>query len=204
MGREAVCTAVIDGAPVGEGKLHLDTDEIVFRGATRLRVKLAEVCHAEARGETLSIRHTSDEAAFAIGAKAAERWAESIRNPPTRLDKFGVAAGMKVVLLHLTDADFAVELGVRAGTVATSRRARGTAMVICGLDAPAHLGRIAGLERLIAPNGAVWIVYPKGRTDIREADVRAASKSAGLVDTKTLRFSATHTGLRFVIPRARR
>ena len=31
------------------------------------------------------------------------------------------------------------------------------------MDAPAHLARIRGLERLIAGDGAVWIVCPKGR-----------------------------------------
>ena len=167
-------------------------------------MKLAEIRLAEARSDTLFIRHKGGQAAFHIGATAAARWAERIRNPPARLDKLGVTLGMKVVLLHIGEPDFAAELAARAGTVATTRRTRGAGLVMCGTDAPAHLTRIEGLERLIARNGAIWIVYPKGRTDIREADVRAAGKSAGLVDNKTLRFSATQTGLRFVIPLSRR
>ena len=53
-------------------------------------------------------------------------------------------------------------------------------------------------------NGAIWVVYPKGRQDIREVDVIAAGKSAGFTDNKVCRFSETHTALRFVIPIARR
>ena len=57
---------------------------------------------------------------------------------------------------------------------------------------------------LPTPDGGVWIVYPKGRKDIREADVMAAGRDLGLKDNKTCRFSDTHTGLRFVIPVAER
>jgi hypothetical protein len=66
------------------------------------------------------------------------------------------------------------------------------------------LGRLASLEPWIERNGAVWIVYPKGRKDLKETDVIAAGLAAGLVDNKVVRFSDTHTALRFVIPVARR
>ena len=109
------------------GKLHLDTGEIVFRGPVRLMVRLGDVRRAEAREDSLVIRHQGGEAAFAVGATAAARWAERIPNPPSRLDKFGVRPGMKVVLLDLAEPDFAAELAAHAGTVATTRRARGAA-----------------------------------------------------------------------------
>jgi hypothetical protein len=44
----------------------------------------------------------------------------------------------------------------------------------------------------------------KGQKHIREVDVIAAGRSAGLTDNKFCRFSETHTALRFVIPLARR
>jgi hypothetical protein len=67
-----------------------------------------------------------------------------------------------------------------------------------------QLARLAGLRKSIVKNGAIWVVYPKGRQDIREAEVIAAGKTAGLVDNKVVGFSATHTSLRFVIPLAKR
>ena len=51
-----------------------------------------------------------------------------------------------------------------------------------------------------AANGHIWVVAPKGRQDIREADVLAAGRAAGLKDTKVARFSDTHTAHRFTIP----
>ena len=66
------------------------------------------------------------------------------------------------------------------------------------------LARIESLESYLKRNGAIWVVYPKGQKHIREVDVIAAGKAAGLVDNKVCRFSETHTALRFVIPLARR
>jgi hypothetical protein len=62
------------------------------------------------------------------------------------------------------------------------------------------LSQLKSLAKSIDRNGAVWVVYPKGRTHIREVDVIAAGKSAGLIDNKVCSFSATHTALRFCIP----
>jgi hypothetical protein len=59
-------------------------------------------------------------------------------------------------------------------------------------------------RKRIKANGAIWIVYPKGQQTITEADVRTASLSAGLVDVKAARISAPHTGLKVVIPAAKR
>jgi hypothetical protein len=56
----------------------------------------------------------------------------------------------------------------------------------------------------LKPNGALWIVRPKGRPEISERAVMAAGKAAGLVDVKVVSFSATHTAEKFVIPLAKR
>lgn len=50
----------------------------------------------------------------------------------------------------------------------------------------------------LAAGAALWIVYPKGVAAIREAEVIAAGRGAGLKDVKVARFSATHTALKFV------
>jgi hypothetical protein len=50
----------------------------------------------------------------------------------------------------------------------------------------------------------LWIVYPKGRQEIKEQHVLDAGKQVGLVDVKVVSFSATHTALKFVRPKAKR
>jgi hypothetical protein len=77
-------------------------------------------------------------------------------------------------------------------------------MILLGADNLKALARVKSLPGAIQKAGAIWIIYPKGQSHIREADVRAAGISAGLTDNKVCRFSETHTALRFVIPLARR
>jgi hypothetical protein len=60
------------------------------------------------------------------------------------------------------------------------------------------------LQTSLKRNGGIWVVYPKGQSDITESDVLKAGRQAGLVDTKIARFSDTHTAHKFVIPLARR
>lgn len=69
----------------------------------------------------------------------------------------------------------------------------------------ADLGKLATLVKpLGAPRTFVWVVYPKGKQDPREADVRATGLSLGIVDVKVASFSETHTALKFTARRQER
>src|SRR6266849_4483476 len=59
----------------------------------------------------------------------------------------------------------------------------------------------------LGARAAKWldkIVHPKGQKTITESTVRTAGLKAGLTDIKVVGFSATHTALKFVIPKAKR
>jgi hypothetical protein len=56
------------------------------------------------------------------------------------------------------------------------------------------------IKQSLKPNGALWVIRPKGRPAISERAVMAAGKAAGLVDVKVVSFSPTHTAEKFVIP----
>ena len=77
-------------------------------------------------------------------------------------------------------------------------------LIFFGVQHRDALARLSTLAGLIKPDGAVWIVRPKGRKDVTEAETMAAGKRAGLVDIKVVSFSETHTAEKFVIPVARR
>ena len=64
----------------------------------------------------------------------------------------------------------------------------------------AELGRIEKLKASLRPDGALWVIRPKGRPGISELAVMRAGQAAGLVDVKVVSFSATHTAEKFVIP----
>jgi hypothetical protein len=44
------------------------------------------------------------------------------------------------------------------------------------------------------------VIRPKGRHDLTEGMVIAAGRGAGMHDIKIARISATHSGMKFVIP----
>lgn len=138
-----------------------------------------------------------------LGAKA-EKWAEKIKNPPGRLDKLGVKAGMKVAVWGtLAEADLD-ELRGRA-EVRVGKPRGGEALVFVVAMAPADLERIQVAATKIAREGAVWVIRQKGpKAPITEAESRRAGLAAGLVDTKVASFSATLTAERYVIPVADR
>ena len=64
--------------------------------------------------------------------------------------------------------------------------------------------RVKKVVPSLASNGALWIVYPKGRKEITELQVLNAGRATGLVDIKVVSYSATHTALKFVLPKAKR
>ena len=200
MGREALCMAEFAGW-TGAGKLLLETDDIVFRGAQRLRVQLRAVKKASADGGWLEIAHTGGRARFDLGT-AAVKWAHAINNPKTRIDKLDVKGASKVLIDGLDDdVAFMEELRGRTASIDTGGREKDYDLVFMRIENADDLAGLATLSKRIKPAGAIWIVHPKGRPDLSHDVLVSAAKNASLIDTKTARFSDTHTGLKLVVPK---
>jgi hypothetical protein len=194
MGQELECRMRL-GKRSLTGKAHLETDLVLFRGEERLKVAFKDLTAVTAKAGVLRLEFAGGPAELELG-KAAEKWADKILHPPTRADKLGVKAGVSVRTVGEFDADFLEEL--RVATVVKS----GGDIVFFAAEKAADLKKLAGL----APSGsaALWVIYPKGVAAIREMDVLDAGRAAGLKDVKVASFSATHTGLKFVVPLAKR
>jgi hypothetical protein len=202
MGREARCMGEFDGW-LGEGKLLLETDDLLFRGASRLKVPLATIRGAEAVEGWLEITHAGGRARFDLG-DAAAKWARSIRNPRTRADKLDVRSDANIGIVDIEDAEFLEELRARTSGIGDASKGAGLDLIFYRIDEPGGLERLGELRKRIVDNGAVWVITPKGRPELGHDPIVNAAKAAGLIDTKTARFSDTHTALKLVIPRARR
>ena len=122
----------------------------------------------------------------------------------SRLDKLGVKPGMRVAVLGVEEHDFLAELGERTAEIATGRARKETEIVFFGVEAPAPLARLATLQRSIRKDGAIWVLWPKGQKHITEGMIRDAALAHGLVDIKVVAFSERLSGLKLVIPVARR
>jgi hypothetical protein len=120
------------------------------------------------------------------------------------LDKLGVKPENRVSVLGVSDDSFLKELSARSRDVSFDEMPKEPDLVFLGIEERDDLARLKSLARAIKGPGAIWAVYPKGRQHIRGVDVISAGKAAGLVDNKVVRFSESHTALRFVIPLGRR
>jgi len=115
------------------------------------------------------------------------------------LDKLGVKPGSKVAVVDLDDAGFVKLLRGRTPDVVKGRPRGPVDLVFMGATELKDLERLADLKGWIEPNGAIWVVRPKGgRSEIRDTDVIAAGLAAGLVDNKIASFSDTHGAMRLV------
>jgi hypothetical protein len=187
-------------------RLHVDLRRPDVARHRLARAQGSRLSRRHAPGDSALEHHVGDRrAAFAIGA-AAEKWAARITNPPSRLDKLGVKPGMTIAAIGIGDPPFLDEVKARGAKLvrAAPTAARPADVIFYGAGHRDALTRLVLLSKAIPPNGAIWIVRPKGKKEITEAETMAAGKRAGLVDVKVVSFSETHTAEKFVIPVARR
>jgi len=120
-----------------------------------------------------------------------------------RIDKLGVKPGHRVTVLGVDEPAFLAELAERGADVSPRARA-GSDIIFVGMTAKADLPRLTALRRSIKPEGAIWVIWPKGRKEFREDDVREYGPRAELVDVKVMAFSDTLSGLKMVVPLSKR
>ena len=114
-------------------------------------------------------------------------------------------AGARVALIGVDDPTLAAELAAFTDDLTEGAARPGTDLIFLGAAQPADLERLAELRACLQPSGAIWVVSRKGRAaTLRDVEVMAAGRAAGLIDNKVVGFSASHTALRLVIPLAAR
>jgi len=115
------------------------------------------------------------------------------------LDKLGVKPGSRVVVTELDDPDFMRQLRARTPDVVTRKPRTPCDIVISGAESKDDLAKLRVLKTWIEPNGAIWLVRPKGPgSPLRDTDLIEAGLAAGLVDNKIASWNETHGAMRFV------
>ncbi len=202
MGLEAVCTVRVDGK-AAEAKALLETSELIVRAPMRLKVPFSSMTSVEAKDGELVITHAGGEVALVLGPKA-KTWAEKIKNPKGLLDKLGVKPGMSIAVVGVEDGDFLARLGERVPKLSECKPGAELDMVFFETDEREGLEWLESFQKAIKKAGAIWVVAPKGSTEVREVDVLTSGRAAGLVDVKVAAFSETHTAHKMVVPKAAR
>jgi hypothetical protein len=202
MGYDAQCDVRFGGQTV-RARALLEQTALVVRGGLRLSIPLEAITRATADDGWLRLDFEGGGAELSLG-DAAAKWAKRITSPPSRLDKLGVKAGMRILALGALEVRFVEQLGAAGATVLRRQAGAPFDLVFYAVERPESLERLAALAAAIVPSGAIWTLRAKGRSAVTEAETMAAGKRAGLVDVKVVSFSDTLTAEKFVIPVARR
>lgn len=123
------------------------------------------------------------------------------------LDKLGVRPGARIAIVGDVDPDgsFRAQLADRTSDITLGVPKPDTDLVFLAADSTAELAPLNAFRSRIKPAGAIWVVSRKGKAStLRDVEVMAAGREAGLIDNKVVAFSETHTSLRLVIPVADR
>ena len=126
--------------------------------------------------------------------------------------KLGIKPGDTVVLIGAPD--FMVKVARDAGA---SPVVKPDAKAVRGFVSLAHVftgkasvlrAALAPLKKAIAPNGMIWVSWPKKAarvpTDITEDTIRALALPMDLVDVKVCAVDAVWSGLKLVIRKEKR
>ena len=129
---------------------------------------------------------------------------EGVRYPRSRTEKLGIKPDSRVLVKGLKDTLFLAEAKAVGAKVAVREGAGPYDIIIVRLDSSLDLPLLLDAKERIVPNGMIWAVWPKGRKEFREDDIRHFGPGAGLVDVKVMAFSDELSGLKMVIPVAKR
>ena len=201
MGKEYT-TSVRIGREERRCTVHLEPRELIVGSAgplKRRRFPLTELADLQARRGILSFRAGDEPVAIDLGDHA-DAWLLAITNPKSRTQKLGVKAGHRTCILGPAEDGIADELALAAGTKPARRLGTTHDLVLFFTTEPADLKTLSRIEPALAPRGCVWVLWPKGRKDLRHEEVVAAAKAARLVQTKSIGFSERFSGLRLTRP----
>ena len=199
MGSEIHCSMKF-GGKIFAGKALLETEELIFRGDHPLTIPFKKMKSVEADDNELTVVFDGGTVSFTI-EKKAEQWQEKILHPKSVLDKLGIKEDSVVSIGGVTDKDFLNKLKSKTKNVSVKGLQENSDIIFYAADSKKELEEIRDLKRYLKSNGALWIVFLKGKlAKIRDVDVMAEGKKAGLVDVKVVSFSETQTALKLVIP----
>jgi hypothetical protein len=207
MGSEAACTVRV-GRKSSRGKAMLEGDVLAFRadmpqreGADlRLDIPFDRIRDVGVDGPSLVVRTDEQEARFELTEPVAERWARLIKEPKGLFEKLELGPDSQVAVVDVHDPLFMVALRERTASIVEGRVPQGASTIFFGAETREALRKLPLLRARLVDSGAIWIVRPKGAKAIAESDLFAAMREAGLVDTKVVAFSRTHTAHKCVVP----
>lgn len=194
MGLTSECKVVLNGRSA-VCQVHCGDGEVDCRGDLRFRWKLSSLSSVEDDNGVLMLVRGDESASIYVGANSP-KWAHAIKHPKTRIDKLGLKSGHKYQAWGTFDPEFDAELTARSGAESQPP----LDAVFVRLNGADDLSKLNVAKEQIQSNGMIWAIWPKGRKEFRDSDIRNHGLASGLVDVKVASFSESLSALKFVIP----
>jgi hypothetical protein len=123
--------------------------------------------------------------------------------------KLGIKPGFRIFVVGAPAAYETIVGALPDGAAIVARPGKTLDMVHVFATERATLGkRLAGYRKAIAPDGMIWVSWPKKAsgvpTDLSDVVIRDAALPLGLVDVKVCAVDATWSGLKFVVRKSER
>lgn len=201
MGTEAAGTLKVGGQTV-KVRGDFGSDRVLFSGGRRGTVSYKDIQVLGTTKGKLRLRVDDAVMEFDVGS-AVDRLANKIRAPPSRLDKMGAKKGMRAAVVE-GDEVFVAELRSLIPDAVEGIPDAPVDLLVFGVESAEQLDGIGRMGRHIKEDGGLWVVYPKSRRELPERMVLDVGRAAGLKDVKAMRFTESHTAIKFVIPFADR
>jgi len=121
------------------------------------------------------------------------------------VQKLGIKPGFRIFVSQAPAAYSDIVGKLPAGVTIASRLKAPLEMVhLFATEAAGLAGKLRGTRDAIAPDGMVWVSWPKKAsgvaTDLSDIVVREVGLGAGLVDIKVCAIDEVWSALKFVIP----
>src|SRR5580700_10672958 len=138
-----------------EGEALLETAEIIFRpldGSKRIKFAFADIVKSVKSVKAVDgeLRfHTEEGPGVLELGPAAEKWAEKILHPKSRVEKLGVKSAMQVSLIGKFDDDFRKELGSATKNVSAGKITANSELIFVGIESSAGLRDVAKIAKSV-------------------------------------------------------
>ncbi len=117
------------------------------------------------------------------------------------IDRLGITAEQRAAVINVRSAALLEELGERCNKAVSTKLHGAYDVILLRVDTREDLDRIATAKSHLKSEGALWVFHPKADSaDMKADDVRETAVAGGLIDSKTVHYTTTHTATQYVIP----
>src|ERR1700742_1997016 len=151
MGQERESTLRIGRRRI-EGEALLETTEIIFRpvdGSKRLKFAFVDIVKSVKAVDGELRFHTEEGPAVLELGPAAEKWAEKILHPKSRVEKLGVKSGMQGAIIGSFDADFQKELRAITKNISDGKTVEGAELTFVAMESAKDLAGVGKIAKSV-------------------------------------------------------